>query len=427
MRDTGRIFLTLLATCLLAFVPQAALAEGHNSQATLGSLGREVTVVECPAGEVLKGLQGRKGSAIDQLQILCAPLLADGTTGATHPVGDAYGGFGGGSFPANACSPNARIASAHVVLNPDNTMVAGTHLVCVDRAGNVEGTLRFDGSIVFSSDGTTIGQKGGFAALGPYQRGARADYTCPDESFTGVRIRWDSFVRGLGYLCDTRTPPPPPVKPIKSVRRSPQPASAAASGPTLAPRFSITGAWKLVANGSEHYNLILNAQGNGIILGRDDQPFVVIGTLASPDGSSDMAGTFTASMLPTRQLQGGYGQKNGGSGQCLLAYSTDGQTIAGDCSRGSDSVRWTATRGEWPVEATAAPRVDRGALHTVTVKKSVDVYASPGGNGPRIGELIANTADVELVQACQDNWCHVRWPGHEGWVYSGPDYNSLDQ
>jgi hypothetical protein len=414
----------LLAACLLAFLPQAALAEGHNTQSTLGAQGREVTVVECPAGEVLKGFVGRKGAAIDQLQILCAPLLADGTTGSTHPAGDAYGGFGGGPFPANACSPNARIASAHVVLIPDNTMVAGTRLVCVDRAGNVEGTIRFDAPSVFN-DGTTIDNT---------RHGARTDYTCPDESFTGVRIRWDSAVRGLGFLCDTRTPlvaaapAPAPAKPIKTTGKA-KPGSAAASGPPLAPRFSVTGAWKLVANGSEHYNLVLNAQGNGIILGRDDQPFAVVGTLASPDGSPDMAGTFSASMLPTRQLQGGYGQKNGASAQCLLTYMPDGQTIAGDCSRGNDSVRWTATRGEWPAEAAAAPRVDRGALHTVAVKKSVDVYDAPGGNGSRLGELAAGTADVELVQACQDNWCHVRWPGpaHEGWVYSGPDYRSLDQ
>ena len=132
-------------------------------------------------------------------------------------------------------------------------------------------------------------------------------------------------------------------------------------------------------------------------------------------------------MLPTRQLQGGYGKKNGVSGQCLIAYSADGQTLAGDCSRNKESVRWTATRGEWPAETAAAPRLDRGALHTVEVKKSVDVYDTPGGNGSRLGELAAGTADVELVQACQDNWCHVRWPGPEGWVYSGPDYNALDQ
>jgi len=421
MRNVVRIFLTLLAACLLPFSSQAALAEGHNSQSTLGSTGRDVAVVECPAGEVLKGFVGRKGAALDQLQALCAPLLWDGTTGATHPIGDAYGGSGGGPFPANACSPGSQIASAHVVHTPANDMVAGVRLVCVDKIGSVEGTLRFEGAGV-SSIGTTLDYQGPLAVE---RHGAQADYTCPHENFIGVRVRFDTAVRGLGMLCDTRTPPPRPVKPIKTAGKA-KPVSAAASGPILMPRASITGAWKLVANGSEHYNLLLNAQGDGLMLGQDNLPFAVVGTLASPDGSPAKAGTFSASMLPSRQLQGGYGQKDGTSGQCLLNYSAEGQTLAGDCSRGGDSVRWTATRGNWPEEA-AAPRLDRDALHAVDVKLTVDVYEAAGGNGPSIGQLQAGTSNVELVQACQDNWCHVRWPGHEGWVYSGPDYNALAQ
>ena len=422
MHVSGRMFLALLAACLLAFSPRVALAEGHNTQSTLGSTGSNIEVVECPAGEILKGFVGRKGAALDQLQMLCAPLLWDGTTGATHPVGDAYGGSGGGPFPANACSPTARISSAHVVLTPANDMVAGIRLVCADKIGSVEGTIRFEGASV-SSIGTTLDYQGPLALE---RHGAQADYTCPGETFIGMRIRFDSAVRGLGMLCDTRTPPPQPVKPIKTTGKA-KTASAAASGPPLAIRSSISGAWKLAVNGSEHYDLILTAQGNGIMLGRDDMPFPVVGIISGADGSSETTGTFTANMLPTRQLQGGYGQKNGASGQCLLTYTADGQTLVGDCSRGSDSVRWTATRGSWPPEPNAAPRLDRGALHAVTVRMTVDVYSAPGGDGAPTGQLIAGTDDVELLQACQDNWCHVRWPGHEGWVYSGPDYNALDQ
>ena len=42
-----------------------------------------------------------------------------------------------------------------------------------------------------------------------------------------------------------------------------------------------------------------------------------------------------------------------------------------------------------------------------------------------LAQLRAGTVSLELVQACQDDWCHVRSPGHEGWVYSGKDYDSL--
>jgi hypothetical protein len=61
----------------------------------------------------------------------------------------------------------------------------------------------------------------------------------------------------------------------------------------------------------------------------------------------------------------------------------------------------------------------------VTVKLDVDVYAQPGGVGEPVGMLAADTAGVVLLEACEDNWCHVQWPGNTGYVYSGPDYNSL--
>jgi hypothetical protein len=61
----------------------------------------------------------------------------------------------------------------------------------------------------------------------------------------------------------------------------------------------------------------------------------------------------------------------------------------------------------------------------VTVNLPVDLYDVPGGNGQVIGVLPAGTAKVTLVAPCADSWCHVRWPAGEGWVYSGPGYESL--
>ncbi|PWK62406.1 hypothetical protein C7455_101432 [Roseicyclus mahoneyensis] len=61
---------------------------------------------------------------------------------------------------------------------------------------------------------------------------------------------------------------------------------------------------------------------------------------------------------------------------------------------------------------------------TRTVLLSTDVYNSPGGN--RIGVVQAGTT-VTLAEPCRaDNWCRIR-TGQlpDGWVYSGPDYNSL--
>lgn len=64
-----------------------------------------------------------------------------------------------------------------------------------------------------------------------------------------------------------------------------------------------------------------------------------------------------------------------------------------------------------------------------SVVKDVDVYKSPGGTGKPIG-VLRTGAKVTLVgNSCrQDNWCNVQGaavPSGAGWVYSGPDYRSL--
>jgi hypothetical protein len=63
--------------------------------------------------------------------------------------------------------------------------------------------------------------------------------------------------------------------------------------------------------------------------------------------------------------------------------------------------------------------------NAVTVSLAVDVYEAPGGEGQPSGALEAGTKNVTLLEPCADNWCHVKWPAGEGWVYSGPDYQSL--
>jgi hypothetical protein len=62
----------------------------------------------------------------------------------------------------------------------------------------------------------------------------------------------------------------------------------------------------------------------------------------------------------------------------------------------------------------------------VTVLLDVDVCASPAGcdDKTRLGVLPAGQEGVTLVER-QDPEYHVKWPGPEGWVYSGPGYESL--
>jgi len=64
---------------------------------------------------------------------------------------------------------------------------------------------------------------------------------------------------------------------------------------------------------------------------------------------------------------------------------------------------------------------------TAKVILGVDVFDAPGGAGNRTGALNADTI-VGFVACQPDNWCHVNGnnvPNGDGWVYSGPDYQSL--
>lgn len=80
----------------------------------------------------------------------------------------------------------------------------------------------------------------------------------------------------------------------------------------------------------------------------------------------------------------------------------------------------------------AAPDAAQGALKPLQLKKfvsvrlDVDLYDAPGGGGQVLGMLGAGTKGVRLLGPCNDDWCHVAWPAGEGWVYSGPGYESLD-
>jgi hypothetical protein len=65
---------------------------------------------------------------------------------------------------------------------------------------------------------------------------------------------------------------------------------------------------------------------------------------------------------------------------------------------------------------------------TAKVRLAVEVFDAPGGNGNKIGELAAEII-VGLIECQADNWCHVNGnnvPNGDGWVYSGPDYQSLE-
>jgi hypothetical protein len=76
----------------------------------------------------------------------------------------------------------------------------------------------------------------------------------------------------------------------------------------------------------------------------------------------------------------------------------------------------------------AGVRKTTTAVVTATVIQDVEVYDACCGNGNKVGADLRAGATVTLLSACADNWCHVSGPavpGGTGWVYDGPDYDSL--
>jgi hypothetical protein len=307
-----------------------AWAQGHNSQATLGSQGTEVVVVECPAGEVLTGFTGRVGAGIDRIQVLCAAMLADGSFGAPHPVRGAYGGLGGGEAGLHTCDRNSRISLARVALVPANNMVQLVQLVCSDE-----------------NDQPTAYRVFGESGTGDY--GARAEYRCPDESFTGVRIRFDSAVRGIGLLCDVRTPiaaaAPPAPRPLGATGR------ARPTAPAVAARTMFAGKWRTRTSSNADFDIILTPHGDGIapMAGRATEVALqVSGQFVNLQNARDYDGALQGVIPPnSRTLTYTYTQKNGATGSGIFTLSADGNAITGEgATSDGQKFTWNGTRAE---------------------------------------------------------------------------------
>jgi len=75
--------------------------------------------------------------------------------------------------------------------------------------------------------------------------------------------------------------------------------------------------------------------------------------------------------------------------------------------------------------AAAAPAGTEGV--TATVVQDVDLYDAPDGKGIVIN-MLTRGQKVRVPEPCVDNWCRVEGedvPGGNGFVYSGPDFVSL--
>jgi hypothetical protein len=115
-----------------------------------------------------------------------------------------------------------------------------------------------------------------------------------------------------------------------------------------------------------------------------------------------------------------------------LMYSTFGAVnapaeIAKQCAPAFQACTTRAAAAAAAAAPAPAPAPTEAPKMTATVLLDVDVYDVPGGIGKVVG-MLEKDLEVTLVEPCEDNWCHVEGegvPGGIGYVYSGPDYLSL--
>jgi hypothetical protein len=174
----------LAAIMLLAVQSQAANA--RRVWPVVGAHGDVGVMQECPSGQVLVGFDGQAGDWIDQIRILCAPLLADGTHGNAAPFGDRFGGFGGAPAKAS-CESSQRVHSANIVLTEDGKKVEAIDLTCTNQDGLLVKYAEFlTKDHMFTADQVQVTQM------------------CPQEEFTGFTVRYGKDVNGVGFICDQR-------------------------------------------------------------------------------------------------------------------------------------------------------------------------------------------------------------------------------
>lgn len=158
----------------------------------------------CPAHQYLIGLAGRAGTYIDRVQIICAPMLANGTHGMKY-LGPSHGGSGGTPLEFS-CAGDSVVSGVTLAMTKNDGHVAWTVLTCASMRSDSQNKVVF-GTRAYIPD---------FEAY--------TDQLCQaGELANGFNGRFGRDVNALGLDCADRSelasqPPQAPsarVEPIK--------------------------------------------------------------------------------------------------------------------------------------------------------------------------------------------------------------------
>jgi hypothetical protein len=129
----GAVALTILVSTSHVSADTMFPAAGDRGDASFND--------RCPAHQYLIGLAGRAGTYIDQVQIICAPVLANGTHGTKY-LGPLHGG-GGGTPLEFSCTGDSVVSGVELAMTKNHGHVAWTVLNCVSMQSGSESKVVF--------------------------------------------------------------------------------------------------------------------------------------------------------------------------------------------------------------------------------------------------------------------------------------------
>ncbi|HEY1615722.1 MAG TPA: hypothetical protein VGF97_18755 [Rhizomicrobium sp.] len=329
--------LVLLATLLVPLSAGSALAE--TDFPIVGGPGNVSFQDRCPPGQYLVGINGRAGSWVNQVQMVCAAVTLNGR-GPNHiniisgrSIGAARGGGGGGGT-GQSCA--GLVVGIWPHMTPGNRQVKYIDMWCQDENGfRPNGPIRFNG---FTNPGTDV--NGG--ADQPHLE------MCPgQDAAVGLQGRYGADLNAVSLICVPLTAPmvssaiPPPPQNTRPIKTTGQATGAPQSGPVFDPNADAADTSNFPAPPATQRTLMPGPFfGDWTITAGDGTTFTANIHQVSGALQNHVTVTFTSQPPPNVKVIGGYTMNvksyvhltimaGGQKGDLLLTASPDGQSFAG--------------------------------------------------------------------------------------------------
>lgn len=297
----ARLLLALQVFVLaLAGLAVSGAGAGATEFDAVGYAGTSQRPAVCKSGSALVGFRGRRGSWIDQIIPVCAPVLDDGTTGKQKGLGS-FGGSGGKGHSA-FCDENDIITAFNVIIDNGARTLHGVVFTCTSLSGDNTYERAFRGK----------------------KRTNLEEFSqpCPDgEVATGANINYGAHVNGLGLICDE-----------VAVAGGQAEAPPADTGNDPVEIRGFAGVWDIVPDDGDTVTLILQTNGAD-----------VSGSFGfTSDAGKD--GTLRGTLQSRTEFLYTYQQNNGGAGSGIFNLSDDGNIIQGSFASNGVGTVWRGKR-----------------------------------------------------------------------------------